>query len=258
MIILLPPSESKTPATQGEPLNLDTLAFPQLAHMRRQVLSTLIQASTGNDRYERLHVSPRLSAELDRNITLETAPTQPAINTYTGVLYSALDAATLTHPERLTSVYVTSALFGMVGARDHIPAYRLSMSTPLFDTPLATLWKPHLTRACDGPWSAEVVLDCRSTDYRRAWPGHPGSTIVTKVVTETNGVRKVVSHNAKHTRGLLVRHLLNRASPDSTSPQLTSPQLTSIDDVAHALAEAFTVELTPASSTKPAELTVVV
>ena len=113
----------------------------------------------------------------------------------------------------------------MVNARDRIPAYRYSMTPKL-----ATWWKKRLSPVLDDAWAAEVVVDCRSGAYRRAWPGT--NTLPVQVVTETDGVRKTVSHNAKHTRGLVARHLLNRDGDMPMTPE----------DVVSALKEAFTVE----------------
>ena len=76
-----------------------------------------------------LKLEPRQAAEVERNRRLRDAPTMPAIDRYTGVLFDALDASTLSTEARAfaaTTVVVHSALFGLVGALDPIPAYRLS------------------------------------------------------------------------------------------------------------------------------------
>ena len=58
----------------------------------------------------------------------------PAIDRYTGVLFDALDAPSLDADARefaRETVVVHSALFGLVGALDEIPAYRLSHDSRL-------------------------------------------------------------------------------------------------------------------------------
>lgn len=246
MIILLPPSESKTPATRGEPLDLSALAFPALTAQREKMVATLARVSGQKNRLVRLGLGPGQEAEVARNTALMSSPAGRAIDTYTGVLYGALDVATVAHPKRLDRVFVASALFGVVRATDRIPAYRLSMSTPLLKTPLATVWKRHLAEVLSEQWAAEVILDCRSTDYRRAWPGVAEHTVTVSVVTVRDGRRTVVSHNAKHTRGLVVRHLLNR--------KVELPE--DIDGLVAAVSEAFDVEFTPPTRTAPGVLTV--
>lgn len=230
MIILLPPSESKTPHDSGSALDLGTLSFPGLTDARAHMCTRLRDLSLEDRAWEKLGVSERLAPEVARNTELFTAPAGPAIDTYTGVLFSALDAESVRHPERLASVFISSALFGVVNARDHIPAYRLSMTTKALAP--AAWWKEHLAPVLNDVWDAEVVLDCRSGAYRRPWPGFADRTLTVNVVTEVDGVCKTVSHNAKHARGLVVRHLLNR---DRELP-------TTVESVVTAVSEAFTVE----------------
>ena len=72
--------------------------------------------------------------EIERNLALSESPTLPAIHRYTGVLYDALDIESL-RGTALSRAYarlaIGSALFGLVGADDPIPAYRLSASSKL-------------------------------------------------------------------------------------------------------------------------------
>jgi cytoplasmic iron level regulating protein YaaA (DUF328/UPF0246 family) len=72
----------------------------------------------------------------------------------------------------LRHVQVFSALFGRVHGLDLIPAYRLAMKTELGRLGrLTSFWKPILAKSCAELAPAEVALDCRSSDYRSAWPG---------------------------------------------------------------------------------------
>jgi len=71
--------------------------------------------------------------------------------------------------------------------------------------------------------------------------------VTVAVATERDGARTVVSHAAKHIRGLIVRHLLERAGP---APR-TAEALTA------AAAERFTVELGPRQPGRPRAMTVV-
>ncbi len=54
-----------------------------------------------------------------------------------------------------------------------------------------------------------------------------------RVLREVGGERSVVSHMAKHTRGLVARHLVSRSGRDPVSPR----------GLAAAVGEAFDVEL---------------
>ena len=123
MPILLPPSEGKTAPASGAPLDLDALAFPDLAQERRQMLEALIATSSREDALALLGVGASLEEEVRRNLELETAPTAPAREVYTGVLFAALEAQTLTEVPvaKRAAVHVMSGLFGIVGIDDPIP-----------------------------------------------------------------------------------------------------------------------------------------
>ncbi len=250
MFILLPPSEGKTPAQDGAPLDLSSLSLPELNETRREVLAELQKVSAAPDALEQLGVGERIAGEVARNIDLDTEPAAHALTVYTGVLFEALDVPSVLQAprEKVERVFIASALFGIVGALDRIPAYRLSMKTSLGDLgPLAKLWKQALQEPLAEHFGDAPVLDCRSGDYRRPWPGIPENTVAVNVVKETAGQRKVVSHWAKHTRGLVAAHLLQRRGPLPTSPEA----------IAEAVAERFEVEFGPSSGKQSAVLTVV-
>ena len=249
MPILLPPSEGKTAPASGAPLDLSALTFPGLAPDRRAMLDTLLTTSARDDARELLGVGASIEDEVRRNLQLETAPTAPAREVYTGVLFAALQAHTLAEVPVTTraAVHVMSGLFGIVGIDDLIPAYRLSMGARLDGLGRAkTWWRPRLAPVLDEAFADQLVIDCRSADYRAAWPGKPQSTVTIDVVQIRAGVRKVVSHFAKHTRGELIGRLLRSGAP---LPQTA-------EDLAQAASAWYQVELTPATR-KPASLTVV-
>lgn len=223
MIVLLPPSEGKTAPGAGSPVDLDRLALPGLAPERRKVLEALVTASAAPDALEVLGVGRSLAAEVARNVDLGSAPAAPAAHVYTGVLYAAADlGGALDDPRtaaRLGSVLTVSALWGVVAPHDLVPAYRLSMGTDLPGVgPLARFWREPL-RALDAAVAGDVVVDCRSAAYAAAYAPSAGTCerVAVRVVRETDGRRSVVSHHAKHTRGLLTGHLLRRDGEPPTS-----------------------------------------
>ncbi len=211
VLILLPPSEGKTDRARGRPLDLARLSFPELTPTRERVLAALARVSTAPDAAHRLGVSPRLTEEIARNTRLDRAPARPAGQVYSGVLYDALDLPSLEGAARRRAsrwVVVTSALFGAVRLGDPIPPYRLSMSVSLEGLgPLAATWRPVL----DGPLTqvagAGIVLDCRSSTYAAAW-SPTGGLAERWVHVRVPGA----THQAKHTRGLVTRHLLRHGS----------------------------------------------
>jgi cytoplasmic iron level regulating protein YaaA (DUF328/UPF0246 family) len=228
VLICLPPSEGKTPAPEGAaPVDLARLtAAEHLTDQRRAVLDALAAASARPDATDLLGVGASLGDEVARNTELEAAPTAAASRVYTGVLYAAAGLADLSADltdVAARDVRVFSGLWGAVSPADLIPAYRLSMGVDLPGVgKLAAAWRPHLAAALDARAAGDVVVDCRSATYLAAWKpvttGEGAADWVTvRVVREADGRRTVVSHNAKHTRGVLTGHLLRRTGPAPTT-----------------------------------------
>lgn len=235
MLILLPPSETKASGGDGVPLTLSTLSFPSLNEVRREIIADLCSLDV-EDSLKVLGISEALRAEAEANQNLYNSPTMPAVLRYTGVLYDALDAKTLTSldPHALSRLAIGSALFGVLRAQDPIPQYRLSSGTKLpqrigADTcekregPLPTLqrrWGSHITEALAATADANgqgVVVDLRSGGYQnlgKVLTSSPGSDAVTVRVESTrpDGTRKVVSHFNKHYKGILARTLATAGS----------------------------------------------
>jgi uncharacterized protein len=243
VLLLLPPSEGKAPEARcRRPVDLDRLSWPELNGPRTRVLDTLAAVSARPDAAQVLGVGPSLAAEVERNTRLRSVGARPVRALYTGVLYDALDLASLPPAGRRSagrSVVVISALWGALRPGDAVPPYRLSMSTDLPGIgPLATFWREHL----DGPLTeaagSGVVVDCRSATYQAAWSPAPSvatRTVAVRVLREHAGKRSVVSHMAKQHRGQVARHLLTRPGTAPRSPRT----------LAAAVAEAFRCELTP-------------
>lgn len=223
MLILLPPSEGKTPAVRGDAMDWASLSFPELNSYRAKVLDSLGTVSAHEDALALLGVGASLKDDVERNTRLHAEPAAPAHQVYSGVLYDALGYKTMTAVQRRKadeSVLVISALWGAIRFADPVPAYRLSMSTALPDVGrLASFWKPQLTDALAAVADGELLVDCRSSTYAAAWTPPPLNTVAVNVFTEVKGVRKVVSHFAKHTRGELARHLLTRRGKAPETPQ---------------------------------------
>jgi uncharacterized protein len=126
VLVLLPPSETKAPGGDGPSLDLSTLSSPELTPVRTELAETLVKLA-GDLPAARaaLGLSPKQDDEIARNAALWVSPTLPALHRYTGVLYDALDVASMTRAQRARAgrrLAVGSALFGLVRADDRIPA----------------------------------------------------------------------------------------------------------------------------------------
>lgn len=221
MLVLLPPSESKTGRSRGKALDLDSLSFPALTPARERVLTALAEVSAREDAHEVLGVSPNLVAEVARNTALTTAPAPPASHVYSGVLYDALDLASLSPGAKRRAarwLVIVSALFGAVHPGDRIPPYRLSMAVNLPGIgPLAGHWREVLDAELTAAAGTGLVLDCRSSTYGAAWQPS-GETAKRWVHVRVPGA----THMAKHTRGLVARHLLGVAREPKTPQALVA------------------------------------
>ncbi len=227
VLILLPPSEGKTAPVRGDRLDLSALSEPVLTPARERVLDALVAVSARPDAADVLGVGAGIADEVARNTALREAPTAAARRVYTGVLYAAAGLDRLTPAARrraAASVRVVSGLWGLVGPEDPIPAYRLSMGVDLPGIgPLAAAWREPLREVLDPrAASGELVVDCRSATYLAAWrPARDvqRTWVQVRVLREVAGRRSVVSHHAKHTRGVLTRHLLTRRGREPRTAQ---------------------------------------
>jgi cytoplasmic iron level regulating protein YaaA (DUF328/UPF0246 family) len=251
VLILLPPSEGKTPALRGSAVDWPALSFPALNTYRAKVLESLGTVSAHEDALALLGVGASLKDDVERNTRLHAEPAAPAHQIYSGVLYDALGYKSWTPTQRRKadeSVLIVSALWGAIRFADRVPAYRLSMGTALPDVGrLASFWKPQLSATLAAAAAGHLLVDCRSSTYAAAWAPPPAQTVQVNVFTEVNGVRKVVSHFAKHTRGELARHLLSRRG---NAPQ-TPVQLLK------ATHEKWNAELVDGSARKPHALNII-
>ncbi|MFJ2113403.1 peroxide stress protein YaaA [Streptomyces sp. NPDC087850] len=223
MLVLLPPSEGKAASGRGAPLKPESLSLPGLAGARAAVLDELTELCAADEEKARevLGLSAGLRGEIAKNTELRTAGTRPAGEIYTGVLYDALDLATLDPAARRRagkSLLVFSGLWGAVRVGDRIPSYRCSMGIRLPGIgALGAHWRAAMEPVLPEAAGDGMVLDLRSAAYATAWKPKgalAGRTATVRVLHSRTDLatgaekRSVVSHFNKATKGRLVRDLL--------------------------------------------------
>lgn len=224
MLLLLPPSESKRDGGFGAPLDVRTLAHPELAERRAVLVDRVVDLAGDTDAAMRaLKLGPRLAPEVERNRTLRSTPTMPAIDRYTGVLFDALDASTLSAAARAfaaETVVVHSALFGLVGGLDLIPAYRLSHDSRVPGVGLRRHWRAALAEQLAG--RGGVIVDLRSEGYADLGPApvRDDSVFVRVVSVDSDGRRRALNHFNKQAKGRFTRAFLE-----------SRPEIGSLDDL---------------------------
>ncbi len=227
MLILLPPSEGKTPPKAGEPIDLTELSFAGLAKTRRAVLAALVRFCRTDPAAAAaaLGLGPTQAEHVRANTQLKRAPAGPALDIYTGVLFEALNASSLRDAERSRLnrlVAISSALFGLVRPEDRIPAYRLSGDTSLPDLgPMSAVWREQVSAQLE--LESGLILDLRSGAYVALGPVPPAvadRSVVGRILHEHAGGRSIVSHHNKSTKGRIARALAQASSLPGSIPDL--------------------------------------
>lgn len=199
-VIYIPPSEGKAPDGTGAPWEDTAQRYAELSDARR----TLVDL-----------VDPALA----------TAPTLPAIERYTGVLYQHLEFPSLPAAARrraTTRLLIFSGLWGVLAPTDPVPDYRCKIQTKLPGTgPLAAWWRPQLAPVLDARARRRVVWDLLPTAHRAMWPDGSGAPAaryrVVFLEPDAEGRLRAVSHWNKALKGALVGHLLTHPTtqPDA-------------------------------------------
>lgn len=225
MLIILPPSETKAVGGDSAPLELSDLFLSNVdssvTTVRKQIATSLTSMSA-KVAQPLLGLRDSQVGELSHNKELLTSPTMPAIERYAGVAYDALDVTgertgTALNSAAREKLAIGSALFGVIGAEDLIPYYRLSAGSKLKlrgkadPVTVRSLWSGVLTPALE-QWQAQLpandnaIIDLRSGGYLNLGPV-PGSLKLRVESLYPDGTRKVVSHFNKHYKGLVAREL---------------------------------------------------
>jgi len=142
----------------------------------------------------------------------KSASPGPAIQVYTGVLYAALGWDRLTKAQQkqgAKSIAIISAKYGVVRPLDPIEPYKEKINNkkmaPLVEKSLAGI-------------ESELIIDCRSSTYQTVWQSPVAITVEIKVFTRVAGVKKVITHMSKKTRGE-VSHEILKAVEIPRSPE---------------------------------------
>ncbi|MCM3656655.1 peroxide stress protein YaaA [Agromyces mediolanus] len=210
MLLVLPPSETKRSGGALPPLRIDGLSYPSLERVRAELVPAVVELAADHEAAMRaLKLGPRSAAEVDHDRVLQSSPTMPALDRYTGVLYDALDAPSLDAEARAYAgrhVAVHSALFGLVAALDPIPAYRLSHDSRVPEHQLKHLWREPI--AAELAAHRGLVVDLRSEGYVELGPAPPGSVFVRVVAVDGTGRKRALNHFNKRAKGEFTRALL--------------------------------------------------
>ncbi|NBY12381.1 MAG: peroxide stress protein YaaA [Actinobacteria bacterium] len=212
-LVLLPPSEGKA---EG---GVTKIAWKpssgtfgrQLGERREEIAQRLVRIKGGDATLLGVK-GEHLVRATSANRSLVGAPTLPAWQRYTGVVWDHLDIATLTAPQRtraLNNIVIVSGLLGLVRAADPVPDYRLKMGARL--TPfgnLARWWMPHISLALDAFAGSLVVVDLLPQEHRGALDRSLSESPTWMRVSLNERSGAAGGHDAKAAKGRLARHIL--------------------------------------------------
>ena len=174
-LILLPPSEGKAAGGTGTAWSAGSMSF-DLDERREVVIDALERAMrrSGPQRQRLLGVKgAALASATEADLAIRTAPTLPAIERYSGVLFDALDHRSLPAAQRRrlnTDVCIVSGLWGPVTPADPIPDYKLKMGATLPRLgKLSTWWREDLSTALAARAQGRVVWNLLPTEHAAAW-----------------------------------------------------------------------------------------
>lgn len=216
-VILLPPSEGKAPGGSGDPVDWAAGGFGQLAPMRMQVRDAVRRVVRRRaDAQALLGVTgPHLDRALEEWRDIDQAPTLPAADRYSGVVWGALDLASLPAAARrrgMQRIVVPSGLWGLVGAADAIPAYRLKMGARVGALGrLSAWWQPAVSQALASRARRGAVMDLLPNEHAAAIDVaalRPESVVRVEIVDDGPAGRRAVGHAGKSLKGLLARAVL--------------------------------------------------
>ena len=165
---------------------------------------------------------------------LETSKPTPALSVYTGVLYQALDWASLSAAAKKRgeiSIAIISAKYGAVRPSDRIESYKEKIDNKKMKDVVAAKLDPIKTG---------LIVDCRSSTYKTVWRAPIDITVEVRVSTVVDGVRTVVTHMSKKTRGEITRWLLQSRSMPKTP-----------EDLYAIVSEKYPCALTPSDGVDP-------
>lgn len=281
MRILLPPSAGKTTKESTNHLQLEKLwQAEHLTQTRRQLIDDVQNTALLADAAQIFKLGPKNAHEISQNLEVYDAPALAAWQLYDGVLYEAAKFAQIfsygacaqdgqgqadqsqglqRQLEELTLVF--SALFGPVRLTDLITPHRLSGSVKLpGQGSVASIWSKALKELLTQQLSGHVVVDLRSSEYGAMYRPTRGSdclllNIGVAKVNPATGKRSVVSHWAKHTRGLLAGALLRAVAGGQLAA--SDGDVDEILQVAAGLEGVKEVEITPLDARGQAKVTLV-
>jgi cytoplasmic iron level regulating protein YaaA (DUF328/UPF0246 family) len=137
--------------------------------------------------------------------SLRNKPSMKSIQRYNGVAFDALEYNNLTREEQNyidENVILFSNLFGPIKASDLIPDYKFKQGAKLPNMSIEKFYKDNFSEDLD-KYIGDEIIDLRAGFYEKFYTPKNATVITLKFLKDG----KVVSHWAKHYRGIVLNTL---------------------------------------------------
>ncbi|MCA9406448.1 MAG: YaaA family protein [Candidatus Omnitrophica bacterium] len=201
-VILIPPSEGKKKGGKGSSLG-------KASKHTEAIIKKLKDPDQNWGKV--LGVKGKaLEEAVQSNRQILSSSTMPAIERYTGVVYSAVDYPSLTAKAKTffnQHVRIVSAVFGLVKPVDLIPDYKLKIDKLGTDK----YWQPIVQEELKGAF----IVDLLPQAHRKAVNYENGIAVDFSFVK--NGKKIPAGHHGKHIKGRFIRWLAEHQCTDPDS-----------------------------------------
>jgi len=209
MKILLAPAETKREGGDFSPYTKENFTYSEIFDVKDSIVQNyvdFIQNSSIEDLSKWFGLKNLKECER-YNENILSKPTMKAILRYTGVAFDALDYENLDSTSQNycdENIILFSNLFGVIKASDLIPDYKFKQGAVLENIDVIKEYKTKTKEFLDNKLGDEVV-DLRAGYYDKFY--RPICNIITYKFLKDG---KVVSHWAKHYRGLVVKEIASK------------------------------------------------
>lgn len=207
MKILLAPAETKNQGGTQKPYCKENFFLEELFEKRDEVFQKYEQLldSSSIEELSKWFGLKKLDEVQRYKESLKDKPTMKAIQRYNGVAFDALEYDSLEQNAQNyidNNVVLFSNLFGPIKANDLIPDYKYKQGAKLPDLAVEKFYLENFTDALDD-YVEDEVIDLRAGHYEKFYKVKKANVLTFKFIKDG----KVVSHWAKHYRGVLLKHL---------------------------------------------------
>ncbi len=207
MKILLAPAETKNEGGTQKPFCQDNFCLPQLFDKRKEVFETYENhiKSLSLEELSSWFGIKKMDDVKKYQESLVSKPTMKAIERYNGVAFDAITYGSLSLEEQNyidNNVLLFSNLFGPICANDLIPDYKYKQGAKLPDISVEKFFMDNFTQMLDDTLGSEI-MDLRAGYYEKFYKVKNAQVITMKFIKDG----KVVSHWAKHYRGVVLKEL---------------------------------------------------